>query len=414
MRVDRIASDRFTGYQWRLFVFLSVATFFEGYDFIALTQILPNLREDFGLSKGFAGVMVGFINLGTVLAYLVVRRADRWGRRRVLSLTIAGYTLFTVLSGLAPDPYSFAAFQFLARVFLIGEWAISMVYAAEEFPAARRGMVIGVISACATLGSVTCAAVVPLLLQTPWGWRSVYFVGVVPLLLLAFARRNLKETSRFAAEAARTGPKAPPRRFAHILSTPYRRRVLRLALIWGLTYICFHTMVTFWKDFAVNERGLSDGEVGRAIAIAALAAMPLTFLAGPLLDRLGRRGGALVIYGLGAAGGLGCYTLVGAWPLTGALVFGVFGAAATPTVLNAFTTELFPTDLRADAFAWANNLLGRIGYVLAPIGVGLVAQEIGWGPSIRGLLVFPLLALVFLWVWLPETRGRELEETSAL
>src|SRR5688572_32620728 len=104
-------SDAFTPYQRRLFVFLSVATFFEGYDFIALSQILPNLRADLKLGPEWSGYLVAFINFGTVLAYPLVRSADRFGRRRVLAITIAGYTLFTVLSGLSPNVYAFAAAQ---------------------------------------------------------------------------------------------------------------------------------------------------------------------------------------------------------------------------------------------------------------------------------------------------------------
>jgi MFS family permease len=74
-----------------------------------------------------------------------------------------------------------------------------MLIAAEEFPAARRGFVIGVIQAFSSLGSVLCAALVPALLATSLGWRAVYFVGVIPLLLLAWARRGLRETRRLAS-----------------------------------------------------------------------------------------------------------------------------------------------------------------------------------------------------------------------
>ena len=81
--------DRLSPYQKKLFFFLSVATFFEGFDFLALTQILPELRADWGLTKSTAGILVAFINAGTILAYLLVRKADAWGRRRVLTITIA-------------------------------------------------------------------------------------------------------------------------------------------------------------------------------------------------------------------------------------------------------------------------------------------------------------------------------------
>ena len=251
-------STPLSAYQKRLFVFLSVATFFEGYDYLALTQILPNLREEMHISEASAGLLVAGINTGTVLAYLLVRRADRWGRRRVLKATIVGYTICTFLTGLSPNVWAFALFQMAARVFLIGEWATSTVMAAEEYPADRRGMVIGVVGAFSSLGSIVCAGVVPLLLKTPWGWRTVYFVGILPLIILARARKDLKETQRFQEQVG----EAESRSIFEVMRTPYRRRILELGAIWFLTYICTQNAVTFWKEFAVHERHMSDGEVG--------------------------------------------------------------------------------------------------------------------------------------------------------
>ncbi len=254
--------SRLTSYQKRLFVFLSVATFFEGYDFMALSQILPNLRADMALSEAQGGLLGSVISLGTVLAFVLVRLADRWGRRRVLAITILGYATFTFFTGLSRTPYDFALYQFVARVFLIAEWALSMVIAAEEYPAEKRGFVIGVIQASNSLGSITCAAIAPFLLQTSPGWRTVYFVGVLPLLLLAYARRGLKETSRYVEYAA--ARKETRHSLFAILRSPYRIRVLQMALIWGLTYICTNTAVLFWKEFAVGQRGFTDGEVRRS------------------------------------------------------------------------------------------------------------------------------------------------------
>jgi len=191
---------RLSGYQRRLLVFLSVANLFEAYDFFALTQILPNLRADLHVGITGGGLLVGFINLGTILAFILARKADRWGRKPVLTATIAGYTAFTFLSGLSPNVYVFAALQMVARIFLIAEWATSMVIAAEEFPAHARGTVLGVVSAAGGFGAILCAGVVPMLLATAYGWRSVYFVSILPLVVLAIARRGLKETSRFSAQ----------------------------------------------------------------------------------------------------------------------------------------------------------------------------------------------------------------------
>ena len=409
---ERSGLTPLTRYQKWLFFFLSVATFFEGYDLFALAQILPNLRADLGLSTGYAGVLVSVVSVGNVLAYFVVDRADRWGRRRVLTVTIVGYTLFSLLTAFAPNAWVFAVCQLCARVFLLGEYAVAMVYAAEEYPADRRGMVIGVIQGCASLGAITCAIVVPFLLQTPLGWRSVYLVGTVPLVIIAFARRNLRETERFARDAA-AGATADAS-FGRILRTPYRARVFQLAAIWALTLFCTQNAVTFWKEFAIAERGMSDAQVGTALAIASLASLPLLFFVGKALDVIGRRRGAAFAFSIAAVGVVGSYTLESEVALTIALVLGIFGTGSVLPVLNTFTAELFPTELRSEAFAWSNNLIGRTAYLASPLLLGLAASSFGWGPTLAATAIFPLLALALILAFLPETMGRELEETSRL
>ncbi len=398
-----------TAYQRRLFLFLGVATFFEGYDFFALTQVLRSLRVEFELSHSDTGWLVAVVNSGTVLAYTIVGKADRWGRRRVLTVTILGYTLFTLLSGFSPNVWAFGLLQMIARIFLIGEWATSMVIAAEEFPAARRGMVIGVVSATAGLGSVFCVAVVPPL-TAHFGWRSVYFVAVLPLLLVAWARRDLRETERFAART--DVDKGRP--VWAILKTPYRRRVLELGAIWFLTYVCTQNAVTFWKDYAQGELHMTDSKASLVVALGVLVSMPLVFFAGKLFDIIGRRRGALIVYGALLFGVLGAYTLTGIPALCATMVLAIFGLNAVLTVLNTFTAELFSTEHRGDAFMWSNNLLGRIGYVLSPIAIGYIGNETGWGPALRMSVIFPALGLALLLWLLPETSRRELEQTSEL
>ncbi len=332
-----------------------MATFFEGYDLIAITQILPDLRADFELSKSAGGLLVAGVNVGAIAAWLLVRRADRWGRRRLLAWTIGGYTLFTVASGLAPDATSFGLAQLLARTFLLAEWAVAMMVAAEEFPADRRGFVIGLIQAFSSVGSILCAALTPTLLATSIGWRAVYFVGAIPLLLLAWARRSLRETRRFAEQVAPSGDRAT-QVFGPILRGPYAGRVLRMGLIWMLIYACTQNAVTFWKEFAVAERGFSDADVGRAVGIAAIAALPLVFGVGTLLDRIGRRRGAVVVFGVTALGVFGCYPAHSPWLLTACLALGMFGATGVLPVLSSFNTEPFPP--RSEAKPTAGQTTG--------------------------------------------------------
>jgi putative MFS transporter len=398
-------------YQKRLMFFLSVACFFEGYDFFALAQILPQLESDFGLHAGGLASLDAVVNFGAVLAYLLVRFADRYGRKPLLTVTIAGYTICSLLTGLAPDVWVFGACQLLARMFLIGEWAVAMIFAAEEFPAARRGMVIGVIQACSSLGAIACAGIVPALVSEPSQWRRVFFVGAVPLVVIAFARRGLRETKRFVER----GPSQPVSgSLMRIWRTAWRGRMLLMALVWGLTYVCTTKAIFYWKEFAVRDRGFTDAMVGVSLTIAAVGSLPLVFASGKLLDLMGRKAGSALVFLCCAGAVAGSYLLEGRWPLTVALSFGVFGTSAVLPVLNAYTTELFPTELRSDAFAWSNNLLGRMGAVLAPFALAPLAESYGWGPTIAATAIGPVLALGLILWKLPETTGRELEQTSAI
>lgn len=401
---------KLTPYHWKLLLFLSVATFFEGYDFLALTQILPNLRADMDLPLEASGYLIGFINIGTVAAFWIVRRADVWGRKKVLTITIVGYTSFTFLSGLAPDVYTFAISQLLARIFLLGEWAISMVIAAEEFPAKRRGIAMGVIQACSSLGSIACAGTVPFLLTTEYGWRTVYFIGILPLIVLMIARRGMRETARFTAIANEA-----PMGWFEIWTSGYAKRLLILSLIWFVAYIPAANGVAFWKEFAVGERGFTDADVGMAITLAAVGSMPFVFASGWLIDWLGRKKGGAIIFLSGCGGIFSAYTLDGFWPLTVALGFGIFAASAYLPVLNAYSTELFPTKLRGMAFAWCNNLLGRISYVGSPAIVGVLVGETGTlGNVVAPLALFNIVAVVLIFTLLPETGSRSLEDTAAM
>jgi MFS transporter, putative metabolite:H+ symporter len=400
-------------YQKRLLLFLSVATFFEGYDFFALTQVLPHLRREFALDHGEASALLGFVNFGTVLAYLAIGRADQIGRRKLLSITIVGYAVASALSGLAPNLIIFAILQLIARIFLIGEWATSMVMAAEEFPATRRGLVLGTIGAMASLGSILCVLLVPPLTKA-FGWRSVYLVGLVPLLLIAYARRGLRETDRYQAlQTGAGGQRVEKKPLRALLQGPYRKRALQLGAIWFFTYLATQNAVSVWKDYAMTELGTTERAASGIMTIAALVAMPLSFLTGPFIDRVGRRWGASAILASTSLGVLGSYSLRPGPGLTVALIATVFGVSAVLTVLNALTTELFPTPLRGAAFGLSNNILGRIGYWMSPFAVGAIAEGTGWGTPLRATAAFPWVAIALIWIWLPETRGRELEETSA-
>src|SRR5690606_33964477 len=117
--------------------------------------------------------------------------------------------------------------------------------------------------------------------------------------------------------------------------------------------------VTFFKEYAVTDLGWSDARVGGAITIGALGSLLFIFGTGKMLDVLGRLKGGTLIFLLGAVGVGAVFQVRHPVLLTVALIFAMYAATAFLQVANMITAELFPTELRSDAFAWCNNIIGR-------------------------------------------------------
>src|SRR5438445_7020607 len=116
-------SDR---YLRLLLILLISATFFEGYDSSILALLLPNIQATFHVSEAVLGLTRIPIELGLFVAFFVARLSDRVGRRPLLLWSVVGYTAFTVLTAFSWDIWSFASFQFGARIFLGAEYAVAL------------------------------------------------------------------------------------------------------------------------------------------------------------------------------------------------------------------------------------------------------------------------------------------------
>ena len=110
---------------------------------------------------------------------------------------------------------------------------------------------------------------------------------------------------------------------------------------------------------------------------------------------IGRRWCAVIVFLATAIGVYGAYTFHSFSGSRLSLILALAGTTTVLPVLNAWNAELFPTELRADAVAWGNNILGRLGYVLSPIAIGAWAGAVGsYELPMRVTTVFPLIALV--------------------
>jgi predicted MFS family arabinose efflux permease len=113
--------ERDARYRRRVLFLLSSATFFEGYDTFVLSFVLALVLADLGGTEAEAGWIRAIVGVGAVAAFALAAQADRIGRRRLLLITILGYTVSGALTAVSPNLVWLAAAQFSAQVFLGSE-----------------------------------------------------------------------------------------------------------------------------------------------------------------------------------------------------------------------------------------------------------------------------------------------------
>lgn len=403
-----------------LLVLLVSATFFEGYDNSILALLLGDIQSTFRVPESTLGWARGTIELGSVAAFFFTRIGDRLGRRKLLLWSVVGYTVFTALTAFSWDIRSFTAFQFTARIFLGAEYAAAVTIVVEEFPARRRGRALGTLLACAALGVIVIGVLLQFGVQDgPLEWRTLYLVGLLPLALLSVFRRRIQETRRFVEEQRRRQAHEHMRKPSMWESwRPSNRRMLVAVGVVHLgRSLPLVASTSWWAYYAERERGFTSAEIGFFIIFAYGLGVGGYLVCGRLMERIGRRPTAILYFSMGAFWAIVLFQAESKALAFPALILAVFFGLGVAPVMGAFASELFPTDVRAQSAAWVRNIFEIVGYALGPVLVGVLGDHatgaIGSiGDSVSLLMLLWLPGIYIVWRYIPETRGRELEDIT--
>lgn len=411
-------SERTDTYLRTLLLLLLAATFFEGYDGAILALVLPSIRDTFNVAESQLGISRAIIELGLGAAFFLARAGDHWGRRKLLLFSVLGYTLMTTLTAFSWDLWSFTAFQSLSRVFLGAEYAVALTMIVEEFPKDRRARAIGILLMCSAIGAV---AVALLLLGGvaggPLEWRTLYLIGVIPLLFLAFFRRRLRETRRFEAHAVSVSEAGGSLRVSFF--EPWRPAYRRTLVLVGLTHLLrslpLFGATSWFFYFAEREAGMKPAVLYLIFIVAYGFGTVGYWVCGTLMERLGRRPTAIAYGVLAALSASALFQARSSLAIGILLVVAVFFGLGMAPVLGAISTELFPTYIRNQSAAWARNIFEIAGFILGPLLVGVLGDHYtgalgSVGDTVSLLIMLFLPATWLVWRHLPETKGRELEE----
>ena len=366
-----------------------IATFggwaLDGMDVMAYSFVLPTLMTTWHITGGEAGLL-GTIALLISAAggWLAGFLADRYGRVRILQLTIAWFAVFAFLSGLTNSWWQLLFTRGLQGLGFGGEWAVGSVLMGETIRAEHRGKAVGTVQAGWAIGwglAALCYALLFSLLSPAIAWRAMFLIGILPALLVFYIRRNVPEPEVYS----KTRQSIMAGQTVSFLEI-FRPDILHITALTSLVAIGaqggYYAITTWLPTFLKTQRHLSVLNTGGYLAVVIAGSLAGYLISAHLADWLGRKP-TLILFAVGSFATVVGYAysaisnhamLALGFPL-GFFASGVFSP------IGAFFTELFPNRLRGSGQGFSYSF-GRALGAIFPTLVGYLSATMSLGHAI--------------------------------
>ena len=402
-----------TGTQWRALVAAASGWALDAMDVMLYSMILVQIMAELQMDQTTGGFLATLTLLssavGGILFGLV---ADRYGRTKSLMISILIYSVFTFLCGFSETVTQLAVFRLLLGLGMGGEWVAGAALITETWDAKHRGKAMGLVQSAWAIG-YALAAIVAGVITPLWGWRGVFFFGILPALVAFWIRKGTKEPEIWAKRQSDAGSKARDR---STLLGLFSSGVFRWTLLGSALSVC--AQFGYWGLFtwipsylgSPVEQGGAGLDIFKSttwIVIMQTGAWLGYVSFGFLADQIGRKITFILFFALAAL-------LVPIYGMTTdptkLLILGPFVAYFGSGYFSGFgavLAELFPTAIRATGQGFCYNF-GRGVAATAPTVVGFLATSMGLGAAFGFLAIAFALAALLVWLFLPETLGRQL------
>jgi MFS family permease len=391
----------------------------DGFDLMIYSFIIPTLLTLWSMSKAQAGyIATGALVTSAIGGWAAGVLADRFGRARILQLTVLWFALFTFLSGFT---HNFAELFFTRAMQGFGfggEWSVGSVLVAEIIDARHRGKATGLVQsswsvgwAAAALAFWSVSAIVPPQLA----WKILFWLGILPGLLVIYIRRNVAEPAIFTQMRAQrvratvtAGTAARRGVFLDIFRPPLLRTTILATLLSTGMMGAYYSITTWLPTFLANERHLSVSASTGYLLMVISGSLAGYLVSAWLTDTIGRRRG-FILFAAGAMVLILLYTrlpvaggmfLIG-FPL-GFFILGIFSG------MGACLAELYPSAVRGSGQGFTYSVGRGIGG-FCPSLIGLLSSRFPLGDAIAGFTVAAYALVIVSALAIPETRGRVLE-----
>jgi len=383
----------------------------DGMDVMVYSFVISSLMAAWHMSKNDAGILATAVLLiSAVGGWLAGTLADRFGRARILQLTIVWFAFFTFLSGFTHSFWQLLFTRGLQGLGFGGEWAVGSVLMGETIRAQHRGKAVGTVQGGWAIGwglAALCYGLFFTVLPEATAWRAMFWIGILPAFLVFYIRRKVPEPQVFAETRKKvesTGEKAV---FLQIFSPSVLRITALTALLATGAQGGYYAITTWLPTFLKTQRKLSVMNTTGYLIVIIAGSFVGYMVSAYLADRLGRKK-TLILYAVCSFLTVIAYTYL---PIGNSvmLVLGFplgFFASGVFSPIGAFFTELFPSRLRGSGQGFSYNFGRGIG-ALSPWLVGhLKGVPIGQAMAIFAGSAYVIMVLGT--ALLPETRGKEL------
>ena len=410
--------SQITSAQRRTLIAAALGWMLDAFDVMLYALVLAHIMRDLGMSKSTAGGL-GTLTLlasgigGVFFGFI----ADRIGRKRALMLSILTYSICSFASGLATSVAMLAAFRFILGLGMGGEWNTGATLVAETWPTELRAKAISIVQSSWAIGYALAALVAGIYAN----WRIVFFVGILPALVILWIRKDVPESEMWLERhrAAVNAPSAIGEEgskhagFARIFQPPFAKYTFALLIVnffgmfawWGL-----FTWMPPYLSLPVEQGGRGFGVMGTTTLMVVLnlfGMFPGYASFGWVADYLGRRK-SFILYTFMASLLVALYATVRQpWLLLVVGTVVAFFGTGFFSGSGIIGSEIFPTQVRARALGFTYNG-ARAMSSIAPLVIGRVGETKGLSWAFYLCAVSFLLASIVA-TQLPETKGKQLE-----
>ncbi|MDN4462032.1 MFS transporter [Fructilactobacillus sanfranciscensis] len=347
----------------------------ENMDVLFLSFTMSSIIASLHVSAGAAGLIGTITNWGMLLGgVLFGMLGDRFGRVKTFTYTIFVFALATALMSIANNITSIYIFRFIAGIGAGGEYGLGITLIAEAFPKKELGRMSSIASIGGQVGAVAAAIIAAFVIPS-LGWHALYLFGLLPIILVFFVRRHIKESAEFL--------RVKENRKITIIHAIKKYMFADLGTAWTLIGLMIMTTVQIagyfglmnWLPSIVEQQSHLSVKGSSLWMISTIIGMSIGMMTfGTIFDKMGPRlsfgifllASAVLVYALAYAHSVGLLLIIGA--VVGFFSNGMYGG------YGAIVSRIYPTEVRSSA----NNIIVGVGRAvggMSSLVIGLIMER---------------------------------------